>query len=60
MVDLRLMLEKASLSGGNADRLRNVKLLFAFIDQLGSEKPQYLTKEIVDGLRAAVWMAFQG
>ncbi|KAH0537267.1 hypothetical protein FGG08_005929 [Glutinoglossum americanum] len=60
VVDLRLVLEKASLLGDNADRLRNVKLLFAFADQLGGEKPHYLTKEIIDGLRAAVWMAFQG
>ena len=51
MVDLRLMLEKTSLSGDNADRLRNVKLLFTFVDQLGGEKPQYLTKEIIDELR---------
>jgi anaphase-promoting complex subunit 1 len=60
MVDMRLVLEKACLTGDNADRLRNVKLLFAFVDQLGNQNPRFLTKEIIDGLRAAVWMAFQG
>ncbi|KAI9775770.1 MAG: Anaphase-promoting complex subunit 1 [Geoglossum umbratile] len=60
MVDMRLILEKACLAGDNADRLRNAKLLFAFVDQLGGQNPRFLTREIIDGLRAAVWMTFQG
>jgi len=58
-VDMKILLEKASLKGWNADRLRNVRLLFAFVDMLkGQDKLTWLTKESVDRLRAAVWTAF--
>lgn len=60
IVDTKLILEKASLSGINADRLRNVGLIFTFVDRLGEGKGLCLGSETVDRLRAAVWTAFNG
>ena len=59
IVDTKVVLEKACLQGGNADRLRNVRLVFAFVDKLGEGKGLWLGGETVDRLRAGVWMAFQ-
>ncbi|KAF3930721.1 hypothetical protein ABW19_dt0209300 [Dactylella cylindrospora] len=57
-VDSRLLMERTSLAGVNADRLRNVKLLFAFVDWLGGEGLTCMSKTSVERLRAAVWTAF--
>ena len=59
LVDARLLLEKAYLVGDRADRLRNLGLLFAYADRAEKEgwKLSWIKKEVVDGLRAAVYMA---
>lgn len=57
-VDLRLVMERTSLMGINADRLRNIKLLFAFVDWLGGDGLICMSKASVERLRAAVWTAF--
>ncbi|EGX51392.1 hypothetical protein AOL_s00054g462 [Orbilia oligospora ATCC 24927] len=57
-VDSRLLMERTSLTGVNADRLRNVKLLFAFVDWLGGDGLVCMSKGSVERLRAAVWTAF--
>jgi len=59
VVDTRLVLEKASLDRGNADRLRNIRLLFKFVEMTEGEEGavmKYLSEEVVDRLKAAVWM----
>ncbi|KAJ6261843.1 hypothetical protein Dda_2642 [Drechslerella dactyloides] len=57
-VDSRLLMERTSLTGVNADRLRNIKLLFAFVDWLGGDGLMCMSKPGVERLRAAVWTAF--
>ncbi|KAI9750215.1 MAG: hypothetical protein M4579_006563 [Chaenotheca gracillima] len=58
LVDTRLVFEKLCLSGDKADRLRNLKLLFAWAERADAEgqKLKWMTSETVDRLRAAVWM----
>lgn len=59
MVDDRLVLEKASLGMGNRDRLWNLKLLFDWADGLRQQdgRIRWLGNEVVESIRAAVWMA---
>ncbi|EPS42387.1 hypothetical protein H072_3591 [Dactylellina haptotyla CBS 200.50] len=57
-VDSRLLMERTNLAGVNADRLRNIKLLFAFVDWLGGDGLACMSKGSVERLRAAVWTAF--
>lgn len=59
MVDDRLVLERASLGTGNRDRLWNLKLLFDWAEGVRQQdgRLRWLGKEVVEGLRAAVWMA---
>ncbi|KAI9847292.1 MAG: Anaphase-promoting complex subunit 1 [Sclerophora amabilis] len=61
LVDTRLILEKACLNADKADRLRNLKLLFAWAERAEWEgkKMKWVTREVVDRLRAAVWMTFR-
>ena len=72
VVDVKLVLEKAmctitgsdgdassaGVDGWSKDRLRNVKLVFAFVERLGEGKGLWLGGETVDRLRAAAWTAF--
>lgn len=60
IVDTKLALERDSKSGVNRDRLRGVKLLFAFCERMGEERGLWLNAENVDRLKAAVWTAFGG
>jgi anaphase-promoting complex subunit 1 len=58
LVDARLMLEKACVSADKADRLRNLRLLFAFAERaerLGAPL-HWIMPEVVSRLRAAVWI----
>ncbi|KAI9799150.1 MAG: Anaphase-promoting complex subunit 1 [Piccolia ochrophora] len=59
VVDARLMLEKACLGGDRADRLRNLRLLFAWAERAEREggKLRWVTSEVVERLKAAVWLA---
>ncbi|KAI9680873.1 MAG: Anaphase-promoting complex subunit 1 [Caeruleum heppii] len=75
LVDARLMLERACLDEGRADRLRNLRLLFEWTEKLEQDAEEalaeaddggvagtvmsggkWITREVVDRLRAAVWM----
>ncbi|KAH0609631.1 uncharacterized protein H6S33_013117 [Morchella sextelata] len=60
IVDTKLVLENDSVSGVNRDRLKGVRLLFAFCERMGEERGLWLTAESVDRLRAGVWTAFSG
>lgn len=60
IVDTKLVLENDSVSGVNRDRLKGVRLLFAFCERMGEERGLWLTVESVDRLRAGVWTAFSG
>jgi anaphase-promoting complex subunit 1 len=58
LVDARLMLEKACVSADKADRLRNLRLLFAFAERaerLGAPL-HWIMPEVVSRLRAALWI----
>ena len=58
VVDDRLVLETACLDSGRAERLWNLRLLFAWADGMKrrGEKLRWLGEEVVEGLRAAVWL----
>lgn len=58
LIDARLMLEIACLDADRADRLRNLRLLFAYADRAEREGVplRWIKREVVDRLRAAVWM----
>lgn len=58
VVDAKVVLEKCCLDGVNADRLRNVKLVLAWVDRVGEGQGLWMGGETVDRLRAAVWGAF--
>lgn len=58
VVDVKLVLEKAMEVGWSKDRLRNVRLVFAFVERLGEGRGLWLGGEAVDRLKAAVWTAF--
>ncbi|MCJ1402881.1 Anaphase-promoting complex subunit 1 [Xylographa trunciseda] len=62
VVDDRLMLEKACLGSGRAERLWNLRLLFAWADMVSrrGEKLNWLGEEMVVRLRAAVWLMARG
>lgn len=63
LVDARLLLEKIYITGDRADWLRNLRLLFAWADrveredEVGGGRLRWIKREVIDGLRAAVWMA---
>ena len=62
LVDARLMLEQACIDTGRADRLRNLKLLFDWADRRereGRGPGRWIAAEVVDRLRARVWLACQ-
>ncbi len=59
LVDSRLIFDKAVLKYDRADQLRNLKLLFACAEraeEVGG-RLRWIKREVVDKLRAAVWMA---
>ncbi|KAL5323485.1 hypothetical protein ACEPPN_008022 [Leptodophora sp. 'Broadleaf-Isolate-01'] len=58
VVDARLVLENVSLDSGKRDRLLGLRLLFEFADQSASEGKdmQWIRREVVDRLKAKVWM----
>ena len=59
LVDARLMFEKAYLNADRADRLRNLRLLFAYADRAERRDLlplRWIKPEVVDRLRAAVWL----
>jgi anaphase-promoting complex subunit 1 len=58
VVDARLVLENASLDSGKKDRLLGLKLLFEWADKAMSEgrEIQWIRKEVVERLKARVWM----
>ncbi|KAI9826962.1 MAG: Anaphase-promoting complex subunit 1 [Phylliscum demangeonii] len=57
VVDARLLLEHVYLAGARADRLRNLRLLFAYADRVQREglSLRWLRQDVVDALRTAVW-----
>ncbi|KZF24681.1 hypothetical protein L228DRAFT_259865 [Xylona heveae TC161] len=61
VVDDRLVFENASIASGNRDRLLNLRLLFTWADWMekhnGGKELRWLGREVVERLRAAVWMA---
>ena len=58
IVDDRLVLETACLESGRAERLWNLRLLFAWADSAKKkgERLGWLGEEVVEGLRAALWL----
>ncbi|MCJ1391678.1 Anaphase-promoting complex subunit 1 [Xylographa bjoerkii] len=62
VVDDRLMLEKACLGSGRAEKLWNLRALFAWADMLSNrgEKLNWLGEEMVVRLKAAVWLIARG
>lgn len=58
LVDTRLVLEKATLSSGKRDRLLGLKLLFEWANKMQVEgrEMQWIRREVIDRLKAAVWM----
>jgi len=58
-VDDRLVLEKACLGTGNRNRLWNLRLLFDWAEGVRQKdgRLRSLGNEVVEGLRAAIWMA---
>ena len=58
VVDDRIVLETACLESGRAERLWNLRLLFAWADSAKEkgERLGWLGEEVVEGLRAAVWL----
>ena len=58
VVDARLVLENATLGSGKRDRLLGLRLLFESADQATSEgrDMQWIRKEVVERLKARVWM----
>lgn len=58
LVDTRLVLEKATLHSGKRDRLQGLKLLFEWAGKMQREgrKMQWIRREVVDKLRAKVWV----
>ncbi|MCJ1257365.1 Anaphase-promoting complex subunit 1 [Lignoscripta atroalba] len=56
VVDDRLMLEKGCIGSGRAERLWNLRVLFAWAERARREgrKLEWLRREVVEGLRAAV------
>ncbi|KAL5354029.1 Anaphase-promoting complex subunit 1 [Pseudogymnoascus australis] len=58
LVDVRLVLEEATLHSGKRDRLQGLKLLFewASMMQRDGREMQWVRQEVVDRLRAKVWM----
>ncbi|KAI9811821.1 MAG: Anaphase-promoting complex subunit 1 [Thelocarpon impressellum] len=64
LVDARLVLEQACLGSSKADRLRNVKVLLEWAARAGARADggrggSWMTAEVVDRLRARVWLACQ-
>ncbi|KAL3426392.1 hypothetical protein PVAG01_03183 [Phlyctema vagabunda] len=59
VVDVELVLEKATLESGKRDRLLGLKLLFEWADLAKSEGKdmQWIRREVVDRLKGKVWMA---
>ncbi|MCJ1421046.1 Anaphase-promoting complex subunit 1 [Xylographa parallela] len=62
VVDDRLMLEKACLNSGRAERLWNLRVLFAWADMTKKrgDKLNWLGEERIGRLRAAVWLIGRG
>ena len=58
VVDDRLMLESACLASGRAERLWNLRVLFAWADMASKrgEKLNWLGEDAVERVRAAVWL----
>lgn len=58
VVDTRLILENATLESGNRDRLMGLRLLFEWAEKQVREKrePQWVRMEVVERLKARVWM----
>jgi anaphase-promoting complex subunit 1 len=58
VVDSRLVLEDATLESGKRDRLLGLRLLFEWADRATGEGKdmQWIRKEVVDRLKARVWM----
>ncbi|MCJ1477120.1 Anaphase-promoting complex subunit 1 [Lambiella insularis] len=58
VVDDRLMLEKGCLGSGLAERLWNLRVLFAWADAVRKrgDKLGWLGEEVVERVRAAVWL----
>ncbi|KFY33947.1 hypothetical protein V494_07186 [Pseudogymnoascus sp. VKM F-4513 (FW-928)] len=58
LVDARLVLEEATLHSGKRDRLQGLKLLFEWASMMQREgrEMQWVRQEVVDRLRAKVWM----
>ncbi|KAI9743249.1 MAG: Anaphase-promoting complex subunit 1 [Claussenomyces sp. TS43310] len=57
-VDVRLILEKATIDSGKRDRLQGLKLLFAWkeeVDRRGGELG-WVRGSIIEGLKASVWL----
>jgi anaphase-promoting complex subunit 1 len=61
LVDTRLVLEKATLDSGKRDRLRGLKLLFEWANKMQDEgkEMQWIRREVLDRLKASVWMTGQ-
>jgi anaphase-promoting complex subunit 1 len=57
-VDIRLVLENATLTSGKRDRLQGLKLLFEWANKLQNEghEMQWIKKEVLDRLKAEVWV----
>ncbi|MCJ1286157.1 Anaphase-promoting complex subunit 1 [Xylographa opegraphella] len=62
VVDDRLMLEKACLNSGRAERLWNLRVLFAWAEMMKrrGQNLSWLGEERIGRLRAAVWLMGRG
>lgn len=62
VVDARLVLENATLDSGKRDRLLGLKLLFKWADQVTGEGKdmQWIRREVIERLKAKVWMMAEG
>lgn len=58
VVDSRLVLENATIDSGKRDRLLGLKLLFEWADMVtrDGKDMQWIRKEVVERLKARVWM----
>ncbi|KAG0647308.1 Anaphase-promoting complex subunit 1 [Hyphodiscus hymeniophilus] len=62
VVDARLVLENATLDSGKRDRLLGLRLLFGWADHATAEGKdmQWIRREVVERLKARVWMRAEG
>lgn len=58
VVDTKLVLENATISSGNRDRLKGLRLLFEWADGRSREggEMKWIRREVIERLKASVWM----